>query len=55
MPAIGAANSFIRKGDKDEAITQFRVNTKTGRTSYCSHGGYCYPAHISSVTTSSSR
>lgn len=46
VPAIGVANSFIRKGGKDEAITQFRVNLRTGRTSYCSHGGYCYPTHV---------
>ena len=46
VPAIGVKNSFIRRGSKDEAITEFRVNKKTGRTSYCSHGGYCYPTHV---------
>jgi hypothetical protein len=29
-------NPFIRKGDTVGAITQFLVNKKTGRTSYCS-------------------
>ena len=46
VPAIGVPSSFIRKGGKDDAITQFRVNIRTGRTSYCSHGGYCYPTHV---------
>jgi hypothetical protein len=46
VPAIESPTSIIRKGGTDEAITQFRVNKKTGRTSYCSHGGYCYPTHV---------
>jgi hypothetical protein len=46
VPAIGSPGSFIRKGGKDEAITQFRVNKRTGETSYCSHGGNCYPTHV---------
>lgn len=46
VPAIESPTSIIRKGGTDEAITQFRVNKTTGRTSYCSHGGYCYPTHV---------
>lgn len=37
VPPLGVANSFIRKGGKDEAITHLRVDRRMGRTSYCSH------------------
>ena len=47
VPAIGVPGSSIRKGGKEGSITQFRVNKRTGETSYCSHGGYCYPTHVS--------
>ena len=46
VAAIESPGSIIHKGGKDEAITQFRVNKRTGETSYCSHGGYCYPTHV---------
>jgi len=46
VPAIEDASSIIRKGQQDTAITQYRVDKATGQTSFCSHGGYCYPARI---------
>ena len=46
VAAIESPTSVIRKGGKDGAITQFRVNKRSGETSYCSHGGYCYPTHV---------
>lgn len=43
VPAVEAPDTILKKGDLDTAITQYRVS-KTGRASFCSHGGYCYPA-----------
>jgi hypothetical protein len=47
VPAIDDPKSILRSGEYDTAITQYRVDKKTGQTSFCSHGGYCYPTHIS--------
>ena len=44
VAAIEAPDSILRKGETDTAITQYRVNKKTKAASFCSHGGYCYPA-----------
>ena len=46
VPAMEDPSSILHRGQTDEAITAFRVNGKTGETSYCSHGGYCYPTHV---------
>src|SRR5262249_50691524 len=46
VPALEAPESVLKRGEYDAAITQYRVNKKTGSTSFCSHGGYCYPTHI---------
>jgi hypothetical protein len=35
---------LIRKGRIHGAITQYRTDKHTGEASFCSHGGYCYPA-----------
>lgn len=45
VPAVEAPDSILRKGEFDTAITQYRINKKTKLTSFCSHGGYCYPAN----------
>ena len=45
VPAVEDPSSILRKGEQDGAITQYRVNRKTGKSSFCSHGGYCYPAY----------
>jgi hypothetical protein len=41
---VEATDSILKKGEKDSAITQYRVSKKTGKAVFCSHGGYCYPA-----------
>ena len=46
VAAIESPSSIIRKGQLDTAITQFRVDKRNGDTSFCSHGGYCYPTHV---------
>jgi hypothetical protein len=46
VAAIEDSGSIITKGDHDSAITQYRVNKRTGQTSFCSHGGYCYPTRV---------
>jgi hypothetical protein len=37
---------MLARGDYDTAITQYRVDKFYGTTSFCSHGGYCYPTHV---------
>lgn len=39
-------NSILRPGSINTAIAQFTRDRRTGVTSYCSHGGYCYPTHV---------
>jgi hypothetical protein len=46
VAAVEAPDSVLPRGVYDEAITQYRVNKRTGATTFCSHGGYCYPTHI---------
>jgi hypothetical protein len=46
VAAVESPDSILQKGEYDEAITQYRVNNHTGMTSFCSHGGYCYPTHV---------
>ncbi len=45
VSAIENPESVLHKGDVDTAVTQYRVDDKTGGDSICSHGGYCYPMH----------
>jgi hypothetical protein len=42
----------LRQGESIDAVTQYNVNKKTGETSYCSHGGGCYPAEALRLTNS---
>jgi hypothetical protein len=46
VKAIDSPDFVLKRGDYDEAITQYRVNKKTGVASFCSHGGSCYPTHV---------
>jgi hypothetical protein len=46
VPALEDSTSVIKKGGLDDSITEYRVNKRTGQTSFCSHGGYCYPTRI---------
>jgi hypothetical protein len=46
VPAIGNPAAILKAGEHDTAVTQYRVNKKTGETSFCSHGGSCYPITI---------
>ena len=46
VAAIQAPDSIIPRGGYDDAITQYNVNKQTKMTSFCSHGGYCYPTHV---------
>ncbi len=40
----------LKRGETIDAITQYNVNMKTGATSFCSHGGGCYPAEALHLT-----
>jgi hypothetical protein len=44
--ALESPASVLERGSYDDAITQYRINKRTGVDSFCSHGGYCYPAHV---------
>jgi len=46
VPALENSASILKEGELDTAITQYRVNKKTGEALFCSHGGYCYPTHV---------
>ena len=46
IAAIESPDSVLQRGEHDTAITQYRLNKLTGMTSFCSHGGYCYPTHV---------
>ncbi|RYB02113.1 hypothetical protein [Lichenibacterium ramalinae] len=46
VAAIESPSSMLAKGQYDTAVTQYRVETATGDDSICSHGGYCYPMHV---------
>lgn len=50
VPAIENSDSILKRGEHDTAITQYRVNKETGTKSFCSHGGYCYPAESLRLT-----
>jgi hypothetical protein len=40
------AGTVLKKGEIDEAVTQYRINKKTKVGVFCSHGGYCYPRYL---------
>jgi hypothetical protein len=44
--ALENPTSMLLAGGVDTAITQYRVNKRTKEASFCSHGGYCYPTHV---------
>lgn len=46
VAAIENPESVIPRGSYDEAITYYNINKQTKMTSFCSHGGYCYPTHM---------
>jgi hypothetical protein len=46
VAAIEAPDSVLPRDSYDYAVTQYRVNKQTGMTTFCSHGGYCYPTHV---------
>ena len=46
VPAEESPNSILRRGEIDGAVTQYQLNKKTGRSLFCSHGGYCYPTFV---------
>jgi hypothetical protein len=43
---IGDTKYGLKQGERDTAITQFNVDKKTGESSFCSHGGSCFPTHV---------
>jgi hypothetical protein len=46
LAALEDPSSVLKRGEHDGAVSQYRINKKTGEASMCSHGGYCYPATI---------
>lgn len=45
VPAVESPTSVLRAGQTID-VTQYRRNTRTGATSFCGHGDYCYPARV---------
>ena len=43
VPSIDNPEAILKKGERDTAVSQYRINKKTGEASICSHGGSCYP------------
>lgn len=41
-----ASGGVLKRGEIDEAVTQYQVDKKTGEGVFCSHGGYCYPRYL---------
>lgn len=39
-------NYVIAAGDYVTAVTQYEIDPETGRRSFCSHGGGCYPETV---------
>jgi hypothetical protein len=46
VAAVESPDSVLPRGAYDTGVTQYRINKHTGMTSFCSHGGYCYPTHV---------
>jgi hypothetical protein len=46
LPAIEDSSSVAEPGTVITDVTQFRRDKRSGQTSICSHGGYCYPTHV---------
>lgn len=44
--ACDASGCALKKGEIDEAVTQYWINKKTGDAVFCSHGGGCYPRYL---------
>lgn len=44
--ALQDSSSVLPRGAFQDAVTQYNREIATGRTSFCSHGGYCYPTHV---------
>src|SRR5262249_15167862 len=45
VAALGMPESTLKRGEYDTEINEYRVNKKTGLTSFCSQG-VCYPTHV---------
>jgi len=41
-----ASGSVLKKGQIDEAVSQYRINKTTREAIFCSHGGDCYPRYV---------
>ena len=46
VQAIEVPDAKLKKGERDEAVTQYRINKKTGEATLCSHGGACFPVAV---------
>ncbi len=41
-----ASQCSPKKGEMVRAVTQYRINKKTGEAVFCQHGGSCYPRYL---------
>lgn len=46
VAALEDPSSILKKGSLIYAVSGYVIDRKTGSTAFCSHGGYCYPTHV---------
>jgi len=46
VPSLDNPTFMLKRGDYQSGISLYRVDKKTGETSFCSHGGGCFLTHI---------
>ncbi len=46
VASVEDSSSKMEAGTTFDYVTQFRRNKQTGETTFCQHGGYCYPTHV---------
>lgn len=46
VKAIQSESSTMKKGERWTDVTQFWRDSATGKSWFCGHGSYCYPATV---------
>lgn len=46
VASVDDPTSKMDPGESYDDVTQFWRNKQTGETSFCQHGGHCYPSHV---------
>src|SRR5262249_12945164 len=46
IPSVDNPDAILKAGTYQKAVTQYRLDKKTGIASFCAHGGSCYPVFL---------